>query len=166
MSSIHKQILLDIQAHLKNSVPEIMYLDKDWGQLSYENPAVNWPCVLLDIENVDYSQQAHGGFVADTQITVTVADARYASSSANAPDKEDAYRVMDLMDKIHRELQLFSAGDYSPLFRSRLQKAYVDSFREVYKMTYQTAYMEALQDDGCRQEHLPESVHIAIEPSM
>lgn len=134
-------ILLDVQNHLGKAVPELAYVDKDWGQLSLEKPAVKFPCALLDLKDISFTQTGNGGQVADTQITVTVANLRLASSSLTAPKKEDAYRIIALLAKIHTALHTFSAGDYAPLFRTRLRKIVADSSRECYELTYQTAYM-------------------------
>lgn len=133
-------ILLDVQDRLATAVPELQYVDKDWGQLSLEKPAVKFPCALLDMKDVTFTQTGNGGQVADTQITVTVANLRLASSSLTAPKKEEAYRIIGLLAEIHAALHLFSAGDYAPLFRTGLRKIVADSSRECYELTYQTAY--------------------------
>ena len=43
-----KTILLAVQQRLAERVPELAYIDKNWGQLDYEAPPVKWPCALLD----------------------------------------------------------------------------------------------------------------------
>lgn len=137
-----KEILQSVQTQLGDNVPELKYVDKDWGQLSHAQPAVKFPCMLLDIEDVSYSQIAKGGQMADTQITLTIADSRLTSSSLTAPKKEDAYKVIDLIEKVHTVLQNFTNGNYAPLFRTSLKKVLADSGKECYKIVYQTAYME------------------------
>lgn len=107
-------ILLGVQDHLGESVPELAYVDKDWGQLSQEKPAVKFPCALIDLKDITFTQTGSGGQVADTQITVTVANLRLTSSSLLAPNKGDAYQIIGLLAKIHAALHLFSAGDYAP----------------------------------------------------
>lgn len=147
-----KDILLSVQAHLGVAVPEIAHLDKDWGQLYYEQPPVKWPCVLLDIEDVRYSQLGHGAQSADSRITVTVAGMRLAKSSGAAPMKERAYELIDLLERIHDALQLFHPAQASPMFRSNLRKILSDSGKEAYQMTYETAYAVAPPSDG-RPKH-------------
>ena len=44
-----KTILLAVQQRLAERVPELAYIDKNWGQLDYEAPPVKWPCALLDL---------------------------------------------------------------------------------------------------------------------
>ena len=60
-----KTILLAVQQRLAERVPELAYIDKNWGQLDYEAPPVKWPCALLDIDEVPFSQIGGGGQIAD-----------------------------------------------------------------------------------------------------
>lgn len=140
-------ILLDIQDQLGKTVPELAYVDKDWGQLSQEKPAVKFPCALLDLKDIKFSQTGNGGQVADTEITVTVANIRLTPSSISAPKREEAYQIIGLLAKIHAALHTFSTGDYAPLFRTKLRKVVADSSRECYELTYQTAYVVGFDKD-------------------
>jgi hypothetical protein len=135
-----KSILLAVQAHLGAAVPAIAHLDKDWGQLYYEQPPVKWPCALLDIEDIQYDQRGHGGEQAKTRLSVTVAGMRLKKSSGAAPLAEEAYELIDLIEQIHDALQLFTTGEFAPLFRSSVKKILSDSGKEAYKLTYETAY--------------------------
>lgn len=133
-------LLMSVQTRLGESIPELEYIDKDWGQLSYEVPSVKWPCALLDVENVDYTQEGGGRQMADTQIVITVADLRLTPASLPAPNRKSAYETIELLGKIHRALHLFTAGGYAPLFRSNLKKVLVNNSYECYRLTYQTAF--------------------------
>lgn len=133
-------ILLSVQTQLGARVPELAYISKDWGQLSYEVPPVKWPCALLDVKNVDYTQEGGSLQMGDTQLTITVADMRLTSASLAAPKLEDAYRTIELLGKIHRSLHHFAAGDYAPLFRTNLRKVEGNNSYECYRLTYQTAF--------------------------
>lgn len=133
-------ILLDIQRQLGATIPELAYIDKDWGQLAYDKPAVKFPCALLDVKEITYTQMGKGCQMADTQITVTVASMRLAASSLLAPRQEDAYHVIELLGRIHAALHQFTTGSYSPLFRTNLRKILADSSKECYEIIYQTAY--------------------------
>ncbi|MCQ2973260.1 MAG: hypothetical protein MJ211_00455 [Bacteroidales bacterium] len=35
-------------------ITELKYIDRNWGQLELETPAVKFPCTLTDIETVNY----------------------------------------------------------------------------------------------------------------
>lgn len=136
-----KHIFLSIQDRL-SEIPALQYIDKDWGQLQYEQPPVKWPCALLDVANADFKQLGGGFQQADAYITVTVANLNLVRSSAKAPMRGHAYATIDLLEEIHQALQLFSDGrHFSPLMRTNLQKVAADKDMEVYVMTYRTAFV-------------------------
>lgn len=143
-----KEIMLHVQERL-GTIGELSYIDKNWGQLSGDVGAVKYPCALIDIENVTYSQQGKGLQMADVQITVTIANLRLTPSSSKAPNKAESYATIELIEQIHSVLQLYSDGDYAPLFRTNLRKMGADNTREAYQITYQTAYT-VLFDTGER----------------
>ena len=135
-----KNIFLSIQDRL-SEIPALKYIDKDWGQLQYENPPVKWPCALLDVANADFQQLGRGFQQANADITVTVANMNLVRSSAKAPMRGNAYATIDLLEEIHQALQLFTDGrHFSPLMRTNLQKVAADKDMEVYVMTYRTAF--------------------------
>lgn len=135
-----KHIFLSIQDRL-SGIPALKYIDKDWGQLQYENPPVKWPCALLDVANADFQQLGRGFQQANADITVTVANMNLVRSSAKAPMRGNAYATIDLLEEIHQALQLFTDGrHFSPLMRTNLQKVAADKDMEVYVMTYRTAF--------------------------
>ncbi|MCD8177281.1 MAG: hypothetical protein LUE98_07610 [Tannerellaceae bacterium] len=142
-----KTILLSIQERLASEVQALGYIDKDWGQLSYTQPAVKWPCALLDVDQVRYTQEGAGRQMADISISITVAHMRTISGSFSSSRKEESYKTIELLEEIHKALQLYTNGTYSPLFRSSFRKVFVNSSAECYEITYETAY-ETDHDKG------------------
>ena len=133
-------ILLSVQTQLGARVPELAYIDKDWGQLSYEVPSVKWPCALLDVEKRQL--YARGRRPTDGRHAAHDYGRRYASHSglpggAKATGCLPHHRTAG---KIHQALQHFSAGNYAPLFRTNLKKVMVNSSYECYRLIYQTAF--------------------------
>ena len=136
-----KSIFLSIQDRL-SEIPGLQYIDKDWGQLQYEQPPVKWPCALLDVANADFKQLGRGFQQADADITVTVANLNLVRSSSKAPMRGHAYATIDLLEEIHQALQLFSDGrHFSPLMRTNISKVAADKDMEVYVMTYRTSFV-------------------------
>lgn len=133
--------MTSIQAQLKEQVPDLKYIDKDWGQLDTEYPAVNWPCCLIDIESVEYGD-GRAVQTADATVLLTVADQRTASSSAGAAPAQvaEAYKTIDLAEAIDRKLHLFSNGSFAPLVRRSFKRIAAGTGYECYQMTYVTAY--------------------------
>lgn len=136
-----KQIFLAIQNQLQTTVSALKYVDKDWGQLKYDQPPVQWPCVLIDIESVNYSQMGQGYQKAEADICVTVGNVNHVRSSAMASSKTDSYETIELLDSIHQALQLFSGKHFQPLQRTNLRKVFSDKGAEIYEMTYKTAFI-------------------------
>ena len=124
----------------------LKYIDKDWGQLNVEQPAVGWPCALVDIEQVEYSNLGGGWQMADATIELTVANNRTNASSAHAPStaKNLSYLTLELCDAIHLKLQGFngthSPSQYAPLVRTSFYKDTDGLKFECYTMRYKTQF--------------------------
>lgn len=135
-----KEIFLKIQEQL-TSVPGLKYIDKDWGQLSYEPLPVKYPAALIDVDSVDYTQLAKGWQKATANILITVVNVNLVRSSAMAPNKNDSYATLELIEDIHQALQLFGGTTFQPLERIKLRKVFSDKGAEIYTMVYRTAFV-------------------------
>lgn len=145
-----KNIFLSIQDRL-SEISALKYIDKDWGQLQYENPPVQWPAALLDVEQAVYTQMGRDAQKAEADITITVANVNLQRSSAGVAvaKRNNAYATIDLLDEIHQKLQLFSGGgQFTPLMRTQLRKVFNNDNHEVYAMTYKTAFTVPLNETG------------------
>lgn len=134
-----KNIFLDIQNKLSN-ITELKYIDKNWGQLLYEQPPVKFPCALLDIANVNYTQLGQLAQTAMGDIEITVANLQLSPSSHKSLQRNNAYAIMDIMDKIHQDLHGWATANFIPLIRTNLQKVEVSKSYEIYKITYNTSW--------------------------
>ena len=148
-----KTILLAVQQRLAERVPELAYIDKNWGQLDYEAPPVKWPCALLDIDEV-----ADG-----VTVEILAANLRLVSSSAAAPRKADAYLLIELLDKIHSALQRFTDGTFGPMFRTQIKKIAAVRAGECYKVLYQTAYTLPGVQEGQSAKLPPSSIRLEMK---
>ena len=158
-----KTILLAVQQRLAERVPELAYIDKNWGQLDYEAPPVKWPCALLDIDEVPFSQIGGGGQIADgVTVEILAANLRLVSSSAAAPRKADAYLLIELLDKIHSALQRFTDGTFGPIFRTQIKKIAAVRAGECYKVLYQTAYTLPGVQEGQSAKLPPSSIRLEM----
>ena len=80
-----KDTLTAVKEALK-TVPDLRYTTEDWGQLDFFNqPPVRFPCVLLDAEEVRYSDSGRGFQQGEASLTVRVADNRVFNGSFQAP---------------------------------------------------------------------------------
>lgn len=137
-------IIKDLQDMLAHELPEVKYIDKDWGQLYMEQPPVGWPCILIDIEQVDPKPLNDGNEKDTATIVLTVANRRTNPSSAHAPReaKEASCQTLDLTDDIHDHVQGYSARrEYSPLDVQSFYKLNdLPGGTEGYAMRYRTTY--------------------------
>ena len=136
-----KEIMTSIQARLKEQVPDLKYIDKDWGQLDTEYPAVNWPCCLIDIDSVEYDD-GRSVQTANATVLLTIANQRTTSSSSSATPAQvaESYKTIDLVEAIDRKLHLFGNGNFAPLVRRSFKRIASGTGYECYQVTYLTAY--------------------------
>ena len=144
-----KTILLAVQQRLAERVPELAYIDKNWGQLDYEAPPVKWPCALLDIDEVPFSQIGGGGQIADG-VTVEILAANLRL-------------LIELLDKIHSALQRFTDGTFGPMFRTQIKKIAAVRAGECYKVLYQTAYTLPGVQEGQSAKLPPSSIRLEMK---
>ena len=144
-----KQIFLSIQDRLSTMVPALRYIEKNWNQLSLPQPRVQWPCCLIDLDNIDYSQTSSSDRLADATISLTIATQHNVRSSAKAPSKSDAYDILDVLESVMEALEGWRVPDTTQaLTRTRLQKAYSDQSYYVYTLTLTTAWVEQVTEEG------------------
>ncbi len=139
-------IIKDIVDALPLALPQLKYVDKDWGQLDVEKPAVGFPCALIDITQVDYTDLSAGWQLASGTFTVKVANQRTNSSSAHAPStaKNNSYAALELCDAVHLALNGFNGShthsEYAPLVRKSFYKQENGLKYECYAIIYKTQW--------------------------
>jgi len=154
-----KELILSVQGCMAPA--GFAYVDKDWGQLRYDPPAVKFPCALVDIELVGFSQLGHGHQLADVSLTVTIAHRRLVPTSTRAPGKRDGHETLELVEVAHRALQLHREAWFAPLVRTELKKVYMDNTFEVYAATYGTQFTVEVPADVTMTR--PQGVRISID---
>ncbi len=159
-----KQIFLAIQNRLSTMVPALRYIDKNWNQLNMPQPPVQWPCCLIDLDSIDYSQAAHLTRLAEASIRLTVADHHTVRSSAKAPSKSNAYDILDVLENVIEALEGYRVPDTTQaLTRTRLAKTYSDQSYDVYTLTFTTAWVEQVQQEGETVQVSPSiSLHLKL----
>ena len=149
-------IIKDLQDMLAEALPGVKYIDKDWGQLSMEQPPVGWPCILIDIEQVEIRPLNDGNEQVKATVVLTVANKRTNSSSAHAPrvSKEKSMDTIDMTDDIHNLVQDYAAigAEYSPLQVESFYKLNDLPGAEVYVMRYTTRYCNTQDSPSTEQQ--------------
>lgn len=134
-------LIQDIQNRLSAEVPDLKYIDEDWGQLDDYSPnfPVKWPCALIDISQVQYSNAGKTAQLGEAAITITIADMKLLNSSSKAPANQKAERAtyLQLIKKVHAKLHGWSGhSHYSKLIRTTFKRFKRDDGVRQHQITY------------------------------
>lgn len=135
-----KAIINDVMDRLQE-VDGIKYVDKNWGQLMCEPPAVKFPCALVDIGDADYEDIGSGGQVVSVVVNIEVSVQRLTPSSTASKRRVDSYADLELIGKIHNALHLYGTDKYQPLLRIRFYKEDSEPGVSTYRVMYRTGYI-------------------------
>ena len=129
--------MIAVQDRLLELLPEkIAYLAEDWGQLDFynERPPVNFPCVLIDIAEAEFSDCTRKVQLGEAILTVRVAHFDPVNISALAPNRNKAFRMFVLLRLIYTQLQGLSGEGFSGLTRTSLRRGKRESANREYVM--------------------------------
>lgn len=135
-----KAIINDVMDRLQE-VGDIKYVDKNWGQLQCDPPAVKFPCALVDIGDADYEDIGSGGQVVSVVVNIEVSVQRLTPSSTASKRRVDSYADLELLGKIHNALHLYGTDKYQPLLRIRFYKEDSEPGVSTYRVMYRTGYI-------------------------
>ena len=125
MESFFAQMYLDIQERIKTEVPEIRWIEQDFGQEVYDQwrPNVDFPAALIDFPDATYEAQSGTGQFATTQIGIRLFFAPFCQSYEAAPVevKQEALQYFEVEQKVVNALHGWEpAGGYcQKLIRER-----------------------------------------------
>lgn len=143
-----KQILQNIQTRL-SEIEELKYIDEDWGQIDYYSPnmPVKWPCCLIDIQSgqftnisKDFSKNPKDRQRGSFAVKITLANLKLSNTSFRAPQeqKDRAWAIFELMEKIHQKLHGFSPNENcSNMLRLSFGRAQRDDGVQEYAVIYE-----------------------------
>jgi len=122
-----------------SQIPELRFVGEDWGQLNFEHPPVNFPCALIDLYEVDYSDAGRNLQKADAKLVISVADILYDGITAFNPQNvnERAFAVFGIMEKVNSLIHGYGNEYHSKFSRKKIKKMErEDSVRE-FRMIYE-----------------------------
>jgi hypothetical protein len=143
-----KVFLESVQEKLRSSVPELQYIDEDWGQLdSYSpNPPAKFPCALIDITSMSFSNigidkksTPANRQMGDGTITFIIANLKLSNTSAKAPQtqKDNAWKIWEIIKKLHQTVHGWKPIENSgALIRTGLKRIRRDDGIQEYQITY------------------------------
>ena len=143
-----KQIYLSISARLNSLVPDLKWIDYDWGQLNDERPSVAYPCALIDIAFPDCRNLAEGTGVVEQRvnasITIKLAFEPLGASQVTAPEESrmTALKPLDTIAVLHTALQGWNGdGTFGGLARRRAGAIPRRDKLKVYNIVYETTFI-------------------------
>ena len=113
LTSPKARIIDDIINYLRNEVVELKYINLNLRQLDFYEvqPAVAWPCCLIDIIQITYDQRQDGQH-GNLQLRLTLGFDVVSDTSGLAPDevREAGLNYFELENKIYQKMQYYNAG--------------------------------------------------------
>lgn len=122
-----KQLLSSIKERISEKIDSVRYIDEDWGQLDYYAPdhPVKWPCVLIDISQVRWSNQGKHLQTGIAEVAITVADMKLSNTNRQAPagQSKAAGHIFDLLQQVFASLHGWAPNQsVGPLTRTLTRK--------------------------------------------
>jgi len=115
------KLFLDLSDLIKLKVPEVKWIDQDFGQLEqFEyRPAVSFPCVLIDFPMAVYSNLAERSQVAEITVQLRIGFSPFSQSNDKAPleVREKALEYYQLEQKLFEAIHGFETEYTQPLIR-------------------------------------------------
>ena len=149
MKSFFARYYLDLQNRIKSTVPEIEWIEQDFGQEVFDKwrPNVAFPSVLIDFPMTNY--EAEGGLsqFATVSITIRLLVAPFSQSYEDAPIevKKDALSYFELEQKLISSLHGWYPDDEycQPLIRESISSHNRNDIGlRIRNITFSTAYEE------------------------
>lgn len=119
------------------TIKELRYVAMDWGQLDYEQPPVQWPCVLVDLASVRYGSLGCKSQSAEGSLSLTIAERVVQRTSLGAPSslQDPALRIYTLMDRVREVLHAAEQSTSSPLVLRSAAKVPMSDL-QVYRLDF------------------------------
>jgi hypothetical protein len=114
MNSLFAKVFLALQDKIKNDVPEIRWIDQDFGQLEdYDiRPPVSFPCVLIDFNSTSYEEMNQRRQQANITFTLRLGFPAFSYAASTAPQsvRELALQYYELEQRLFEAVQGFDGG--------------------------------------------------------
>lgn len=137
-----KEALKAVKTALQQIEP-LRYSAEDWGQLDYfAQKPVKFPCALVDVEEVRYSNNATRSQQGIAELTVRLADSRMFNGSFQSPPNDAEFAIFDLLQAVVNALHGLSGETFSPLVRTGTIRARRDDSIREFRISFQFAFTD------------------------
>lgn len=135
-----KNIIQELIRNL-SEIEGIKYAAEDWGQLDYEQPPVQWPCALVDMQDIRFTQTGMGGLLAECTFTIQLADRspQRVSARASAPQKDRTLQIFGIIDSIFQKIHTKESEEHSPFMLVNMKRANLPELQS-YILTFKSQF--------------------------
>jgi hypothetical protein len=120
-NSYFGQLFLDLCDYLKTAVPELKWIDQDFGQLELfeDRPTVSFPCCLIDFPMATFSNVSGNAQIGDITVQLRMGFAPFDKSYHLAPDvvRQKALEYYAIEQKVYEKLQGWEKDYTQPFSR-------------------------------------------------
>jgi hypothetical protein len=156
------EIFIGVMQRLQQAA-DLQLVGEDWGQLNLEQPPVNFPCALIDLGEVAYSNAGQDTQRAEAIMNITVADICY--NGINLFNPEDANRqefdMFRLLDDINALIHGFGTQLHSKFVRTRIDRIMRDDAVRMFVISYKFAF----SDEITAPEYVAHPVPVRLQVS-
>jgi hypothetical protein len=149
IESYFAQLFLDLQERIKTEVPEVEWIEQDFGQDVFDKwrPNVAFPAVLIDFPSATYESMAGESQTADVAVSLRLLVAPFEQSYEDAPIevRKGALEFFELEHKLVQAIHGWKPDtDYTqPFVRSRISSNNRNDLGlRIRELQFTTAYQE------------------------
>lgn len=149
LTSFFARYYVDVCEHIATQVPEIEWIEQDFGQDVFDKwrPNVAFPAVLIDFPATSYSSESNTSQFGEVTLSIRLLVAPFTQSYEDAPIevKEDALRFFEIEQQLVAALQGWIPADgyAQPLIREAIQSNNRNDIGlRIRSLSFSTAYEE------------------------
>lgn len=162
------ELIQNFQTRLLEGVPELRYIDEDWGQLDYYDkfPPVKFPCALIDIQNGQFTDDGELRQRGVLTVVVKLYLLRLSNTSNGAPQsqKNEAKKGWQVYKKVNQALhgQDFLETGFNAPIRQSMQR--IKRSDGIYERDI--VYTIGVVDNSCVPVHRTTPANPTIRAAM
>lgn len=152
LQSPFSKLLQQIKNRIIDQVPEIRYINQELGQLEEARPPVTYPCVLIDMDEFEFTEAGNEPKqMADGFVVIRLALPSYSSSSNLAPDAvfEKAMDYYELEYKMYSALHNWAPTGFSRMLRKKTSTEKREDNKRVRVMPFAINF----EDSGAKKTY-------------
>ncbi|MBT9921329.1 MULTISPECIES: hypothetical protein [Bacteroides] len=150
-----EEIFIAIMEHIAETMPELSYIDEDYGQLEptedQDSYPVTFPCVLIGNTESDWNDIGYGVQKSESLVTVRLAIDCYDDTHYTSGTYQKVRERQLKAKELYKALQGFQcAEEVTPLVRVKSRDYSLPGNIKVYE----TMFSFTLHDESAMQEGL------------